>query len=118
MKRIYKEIVELEILDDLIEWDNKLLIGVLLSFIDELNRQTDLLVDYRFEVIAYGFQGYYPVIAVEHLSNDLNNIENQLVNQFRQYIKSKSLEQFITFVNFNRDYITKIVSDIDISNKK
>lgn len=67
MNKRYNEIVELEALDELVGWDNKFIIRILLLFTQKLNKESKIMEEYHFDVIPYGFQGYYPVIGVQYL---------------------------------------------------
>jgi hypothetical protein len=95
-KKKYNQIIELEYIDILTATNTQISVAVLLSFVDHLNNDTTFKNKSMFEVIKYGFQGYYAVIGVINYNNE--NIEDSIVeNKFIDFIKNNSLKMFIDF---------------------
>ncbi|GEM_PF-6968169 len=113
MKTGYNEIVELEELDHLISWDDKLVVRILLMLEDELKKDDRLRNQYRFEVIQYGFQGSYPVLGIEHSSEGLESISELVVDRFQMLKKAISLDQLIAFDLDNKNRIESLFAGFE-----
>ena len=115
MKKGYKHIVELEYLDDLIlPSNNKLIIAILLQTVESLSTDPRYLGKFEFEVIKYGFQGYYPVIGVKSLSNFDEFNEDEIISYFNENIISLPMKNFIDFTTRNENKITKIFKEFEV----
>ena len=63
---------------------------------DKLNSEKSLHDNYVFEVISYGFLGYYPVIGVQYKDKS-EKVEEIVISLFKDYIEKFSLANFIDF---------------------
>ena len=112
IKKKYSQIIELEYIDTLTSTNTEISVAILLSFVDFLNFDSSFKGKSRFEVIKYGFQGYYAVIGVIKDNNE--NIETSIIeNNFIDFIKSNSLKMFIDFSIEKSIEINRIAKEID-----
>jgi hypothetical protein len=114
----YNQVIEIEKIDELMYEDNyKMIIFILSLFIKEIENDSNFFKnDYEFEVIKYGFQGYYPAIGVKYLREeiDYNIISDKLdlqVNEtFNEFINKCTLKEFIVFtIDKNDDIQNKLL---------
>lgn len=112
MEKGYNEIIELDSLDEFIQWNNTLVIIILLMLVKSFNSDEKLLKSYRFNVISYGFQGYYPVIGVEYLEDNLTSIEELVLMKYKTLVKTTTLDNLLDFSISNKDSIQKIINEI------
>lgn len=102
--KAFDEIIEIEFLDRLItEMDSELMTAILLALADELNSTVHFQGKYEFDMIPYGFQGYYPVIAVGYLVNTSGSVESEVLSTFNKMIEERSLREFIEGCNKNKN---------------
>ena len=116
MGNVFDEIIELEELDGLISWNNKLVIGLQLVLIQELKTYKNFNEYYRFEVISFGFQGYYPVIGVVYLRDSVKPIEQFVHYYFSNLIQTKSISEIVPVIIQNKGIIKQVLDDIDGDN--
>ncbi|RRJ90615.1 hypothetical protein EG240_07915 [Paenimyroides tangerinum] len=106
---MYNEIIELDIFDDLIEDKNiNIVICTQLIFCDYLNNQHDLNSNYKFEVIKYGFQGYYTVVGIKYLTDSATTIEDTVIEKFNFLMNNLKIYDLITFYIKNEESINNI----------
>lgn len=103
MGKGYHEVIELEYLNDFLKGNgNEFIAAVLLFVADKLNHKKEFFNLYRFEVISFGFMGYYPAIGVIYLKEKLHDIADSVTNQFEEIIASHTLKEFD---DFGKEYI-------------
>lgn len=115
----FNQIIELEYIDRLTaqKGGKVLVISSLFLLINHLNN-LDEFNAYRFDVIKYGFQGYYPVIGVKYLNENLDyytiseELENIVSNLFEQMIARLSLKDFLDFTMENYTDIANIAREL------
>lgn len=109
---MYEEIVEFERLDDLIGWDDKLLISILLQFIYFM-KKSKLTKNYFFAVIPYGFQGYYPVIGVRYLNSEISKIGDLMISEFEDFHTNLTCKEMLDFMLNMKNEINAVSDEID-----
>jgi hypothetical protein len=111
MKEGYNQIVEIESLDVLASDNSKLLAAILLCFCDEISSDNELKKDYSFNIIKYGFQGYYPVIGVRYNSEQCEDIHNLIEQKFLLFLQAKSIKEFVDFAIDNNSRVKQSMDD-------
>ncbi len=116
MIKSYNEIIELEYLDSLMkDYNFNLIVAILLLLIEKLQIEA-CTNPYHFEVIPYGFQGYYPVIGVQHKTTNLPSIEGFVINFFNTSIPKITLKEFLEFNMINSSHIEDLLANISREN--
>jgi hypothetical protein len=117
MTKEYDECIEIEFLDTFITElkQKELITSILLFIVDKLNSEESLHGNYVFEVISYGFMGYYPVIGVQYKDKS-EKVEEIVISLFKDYIEKFSLANFIDFSLKNTGLINSIIKEIENDN--
>ena len=101
-------IVELEELDHLMRQSGFRQAITVLEFVsDHLNRLESKEKRFRFEVIEFGFQGYYPVIGIQLLKNGTFDVEEYVRQEFEKVLSNTSLK---TILDYSRENDGRIES--------
>ncbi len=118
MKKKYNEIIEIEYIDNVLKTDLKFGTRILLLTTERINSIEEIKEKYKFDVISYGFHGYYPVIGVQYLNKTNVSIEDYVLKFFDELILNISIKDLIEFDMINCKNIQLIVDNINIDNKK
>lgn len=113
----YNEVIEIEALNELITWNNPLLISILLLLIEELNNSPHIVDKYSFSVIPYGFLGSYPAIGVQYAYKDLPKIEDFVVDEYKKLSQKLNIETLIAYIGAKNEIINELNKEIISSNK-
>lgn len=120
MKNIkYSECIEFEKLDPLINSNSsELVTAVLLFFVNVLNTDKELNHNYQFNVISYGFAGYYPVIGVEYKHENARPIEKSVIDRFEDLGEKISMNELLHFWSINSKQILELIKEISEDNSQ
>lgn len=117
MATAYQEVVEIEDLNGLLNnYGSEFVITLLCYLTNRLNSNLELSSLYRFEVISYGFLGYYPAIGVVYLT-DKSIVVEQTVQQFFKETGLLSIQSLIHFAKENQDLIKSLIDEIKKDNE-
>lgn len=110
---IHNEVIELEALDFLVVSNNNSMVSaVLLLFIEKNAAINKFKNNYNFDVIAYGFQGYFPAIAVQYLTLSCKPIAEFVAAEFELFSNQVTLKELLEYMELQKEKILAINADI------
>lgn len=113
----YHEVIELEAIDDIVAGPNHpVAAAILLLFLERSKLIDKLRETYSFDVIAYGFMGYFPAIGVHFENSSCKPVGDMLIIDFNIFARQLSLSELLEGMATHKVAIAAICADIRKSN--
>lgn len=107
----YQQVLEWEAIDELTSNSSELSIAILLYLADNLNQRIEFSDMYRFEVISFGWLGFYPAIGVQYThATAISLDEDYMFEQFNEILSATSLLVFTEYSQ-NHFHEIKVIKD-------
>jgi hypothetical protein len=100
------QIIEIDELDDLLNYDRKMFITILLLVINSIKNKYENQIEIK--IIKVTYVSSYPSIGVKYLNENFQDLEDDIINEFKKILHNSNLSVFLSFFNENFDEINKL----------
>lgn len=102
------QIIEIDELDDLLNYDRKMFISILLLVINSIKKNHKYDNQIEIKIIKVTYVSSYPSIGVKYLNKNPQDLEDDIINEFKKILNNSNLSVFLSFFNENFDEINKL----------
>jgi len=115
--RNYRQVIEWEYVDTLTSNNIEFSVVLLFYIAEVMNNNSELSKHYKFDIMSYGWLGFYPAIRVEFISEKAVEIEEEYIDrEFKNIISNNNINDLIIFAQNNYKEIKEIVRKINKMN--
>lgn len=113
----YPQVIEWEYIDSITTSNSEISVALVFFITDILNNDDRFSNAYKFEVIPYGYIGFYAATGVEFINGNETEIDDDYIqSDYFQHIKNIKMGDFIDYSIKNRERIRAFFKMVDKSN--
>lgn len=115
----HEQVIEWEYIDSLTGAKSNVSAALVFYINNTLNDDIELNIRYKFEVIAYGFLGFYSAIGIKFMSEDAVALDEDYIDaKILSIVENVNLKSFIDFSIENDTILTAHLEKVKILNEE